>query len=327
MTFLLLSSLLFFVFLSSDFIFQQNKTKSISTLLQIFLLNFLKMLGKGVKTMPKFRTKKEWVRFLPVEQIYPSPWSARRSFGQEEMESLAKSIAQYGMLTPITVQEKCGEYEILSGERRLRAAKMLEMRRVPCRIVQVTARAGAEFAVLENIQRSAISPFEEAAALDRLLKNFRYTQTELAERLGISQSALNHKLRLLRFSAEERDLIEKNHLSLPKARSLLHLRDPAMRLFAMHYTIEHDLTEKQCEELCQTLEKKPEEFSPALRAERTERESPVRRLVVKDVRVFINSVDRAILSIREAGFTVEAEKADDDAYISYSIRVPKYSKA
>lgn len=277
--------------------------------------------------MPKFKRKKEWVRFLPVERIYPSPWAARRSFRQDELESLAGSIAQFGMLTPITVQEKCGEYEILSGERRLRAAKMLEMRRVPCRIVEVTARAGAEFALLENIQRSALNPFEEAAALDRLLKNFRYTQTELAERLGISQSSLHNKLRLLRFSGEERELIEKNGISLAKARSLLRLRDPAMRLFALHYIIEHDLTEKQSEELCLTLEKRPEEFSPALRADPTSREKPVRRLVVKDVRVFINSVDRAILSIREAGFSVEAEKADDDAYISYSIRVPKYSKA
>lgn len=276
--------------------------------------------------MPKFRRKKEWVRFLPVEQIYPSPWAARKSFPSDEMESLAASIAQYGMLTPITVQEKCGEYEVLSGERRLRAAKMLEMRRVPCRVVEVTARAGAEFAILENIQRSAISPFEEAAALDRLLKNFRYTQTELAERLGISQSTLLGKLRLLRFSAEEREAIEKHALSMAKARSLLRLRDPAMRLFALHYTTEHDLTEKMCEELCQTLEKNPEEFSPALRSEKGASSPPLRRLVVKDVRVFINSVDRAILSIREAGFTVEAEKADDDAYISYSIRVPKYSK-
>ena len=122
-------------------------------------------------------------------------------------------------------------------------------------------------------------------------------------------------------------MIEKNALGLAKARSLLRLRDPAMRLFALHYTIEHDLTEKQSEELCQTLEKNPEEFSPALRGEGFQKMTPLRRLVVKDVRVFINSVDRAILSIREAGFSVEAEKADDDAYISYSIRVPKYSKA
>ena len=276
--------------------------------------------------MLKFRKKKEAIRFLPVERIYPSPWAARRSFPQEELESLARSIAQYGMLTPISVQEKCGEFEVLSGERRLRAAKMLEMKEVPCRVIELTARAGAEFAVLENIQHTEISPFEEAAALDRLLKNFRYTQSELSERLGISQSTLYNKLRLLRFSGEERDFIENHGLTLRYAKALLRLRDPAMRLFALHYITENDLSPKKAEDLCTTLETKPEEFSPALGHSPSGKPKPVRRLVIKDVRVFINSVDRAILSIREAGFTVEAEKEDEDAYISYSIRVPKYTK-
>lgn len=270
--------------------------------------------------------KTERLRFLPPERIYPNPWQARRSFAADDLEALSRSIARYGMLEPLTVQKKCGEYELICGERRLRAAKMLEMKKVPCRVISVSPKVGAELSLIENLHRKELDSFEEASAADRLLKNFRYLQAELSDRLGISPSVLAGKLRLLRFSSEERELIEENNLTLRHADALLHLRDPAMRLFALNYMIDHHFSPDQSEELCLTLSTHPEEFIPSLRPRSSVRLKPVRRLVVKDVRLFVNSVDRAILSIREAGFTVEAEKEDGDGYISYSIRVPKYAK-
>lgn len=276
--------------------------------------------------MWKEQKKTEKLRFLPPEKIYPNPWQARRFFGSGELETLARSIGRYGILEPLTVQKKGSEYELICGERRLRAAKLLGMKEVPCRVVAFSPKEAAELSLIENLHRKALDHFEEATAADRLLKNFRYLQSELADRLGVNPSALSGKLRLLRLSPEERHLMEENDLSLRHADALLHLRDPAMRLFALHYMVEHGLGAEESEDLCLTLSTHPEEFIPSLRPRATVRLKPVRRLVVKDVRLFVNSVDRAILSIREAGFSVEAEKDDGDHYITYSIRVPKYSK-
>ncbi len=271
--------------------------------------------------------KTERIRFLPPDAIFPNPRGSRRKFSPEKVEALSRSIARYGMLQPLTVQKKCGEYELICGEMRLRAAKLLEMKKVPCRILKVNTKLASEMSLVENLERSGLDSFEEALAADRLLKNFRYFQGELADRIGQSPSTLSAKLRLLRFSQEERDLMEKNDLSPRHADALLHLRDPAMRLFALNYMIDNALTPDLSEELCATLSTHPEEFVPALRPRSILRQEPVRRLVVKDVRLFINSVDKAIFSIREAGFSVEAEKEEDEEYIFYSIRVPKTVKA
>ncbi len=272
------------------------------------------------------RKKTEKIRFLPPESIYPNPWGSRRKFSSERIEALSGSIARYGMLEPLTVQKKNGEYELICGEMRLRAAKLLDLRAVPCRILEVSPKLAAELSLVENLERSPLDSFEIGAAADRLLRNFRYFQGELADRIGQSPSALSAKLRLLRFSSEERDLIESHSLTPRHADALLHLRDPAMRLFALNYMIENELSADGSEELCCTLSSHPEEFIPSLRPRGGVRIKPVRRLVVKDVRLFINSVDRAIVSIREAGFSVEAEKEEGEDFISYSIRVPKSIK-
>ena len=278
--------------------------------------------------MRKDRKKTEKLRYLPTDSLFPNPWAARRRFAPPEMESLTASVARYGILEPLLVQKKPGgEYEILSGEKRLRAAKSLEMKTVPCRVLCLSPKAAAEISLVENLQRGDLDDFEEAAAAMRLSASFRYYQGELARRLGQSPSVLAAKMRLLRFSPEERDLICDNALSSRHADALLHLHDPAMRLFALQYITENRLPPDRAEELCRTLARSPEEFIPSLRPGGKPRPRPVRRLVVKDVRLFLNSVDRAILSIREAGYAVEAEKEDHDSYITYSIRIPKYDRS
>ncbi len=277
--------------------------------------------------MWKKRKRKEKILFLSPEEIFPNPWGPRRKFPPEELDRLSQSIARYGILQPLIVQKKGGDYQLICGERRLRAARLLEMDSVPCRVLALTPKSAAELALVENAFGEKLNEFEEAAVADRLLKQFRYYQTELADRLGQSPSTLWAKLRLLRFSPEERDLIEKHALSSRHTDALLHLRDPAMRLFALNYMTEHTLSPEQAQDLTLTLATHPEEFIPSLRPRTAEAiPTTVRRLVIRDVRLFVNSVDRAILSIRQAGFSVEAEKEEEDAYISYSIRVPKYTK-
>lgn len=275
--------------------------------------------------MWKRKKKPESLVFLPPDSILQSPWQTRRNFEPDAMRRLVDSIARYGILSPLTVRKRGEEYELIFGERRLRAAKFLDLPAVPCRVAEVSPKSGAEIALIENLMREDLNIFEEAGAIDRLLKTFHYTQTELAEKLGQSQSTIANKLRILRLGAEERVMICENELSYRHARALIRVQDPSMRLFALRYIIAKNYNVRQTEAFLDALLEHPDEFMVTLAP--TRRLKPVRRLVVRDVRLFVNSVDHAIDSIRQAGFSIEAEKQEEDRYISYVIRVPKYAKA
>lgn len=270
--------------------------------------------------MWKKKDRKEKLCFLPPEVIRPKACQTRPLYADSDLEGLCESIGRFGILQPLCVRRRGGVYELICGERRLQAAKLLELPRVPCRVMKVSDRTASELSLVENLHRKAPLAFEEACCAQRLLRLFPYRHGELADRLGISPSALSAKLRLLRFTPEERDLILEGRLSPAHADALLHLRDPAMRLFALNRMIEQNMAPAQAEELCLTLATHPEEFIPSLRPDT---KGSLRRVVVKDVRLFVNSVDRAIGSIREAGFPVEAQKEDEDSYVAYRIRVPK----
>jgi len=276
--------------------------------------------------MWKRKNRTETLRFLRPDEITPNPWQARKNFSDEGLQRLAQSITRYGMLEPITVRECGSSYELLIGERRWRAAKLLELEKIPCRVAEVSPKTGAEMVLIENLMREDLNLFEEAQAMDRLLKNFSYTQTELAQRLGMSQSAVANKIRLLRLTTTERILICENALTERHARALLRISDPSARLFALEYLLEKSYNVRQTEAFVAALLDHPDEFLVSPKPKPKTKPKPIRRLVVRDVRLFVNSVDKAIFNIREAGFSVEAEKQEEEQYISYSIRIPKYSK-
>lgn len=277
--------------------------------------------------MWKRKKKCENVVFLEADKILPNPYAARQSFPAEGLRTLAASLSRYGMLSPITVRRQGEEYELILGERRLRAAKLLGWEKVPCRLIDAGSRLGAELTLAENLLREDLDLFEEASALDRLCRTFRYTQAELAERVGLSQSAVAGKLRLLRLGAEERLIITEHHLSQRHARALLRVQDDQLRLFALKYIVERGYNVSQSETFLEALISHPDEFILAFKPKPEPTRSASRKTVVKDVRLFVNSVDKAIFHIREAGFTVEADKTEEESFISYRIRIPKYSKS
>jgi len=276
--------------------------------------------------MWKKKKKTEDLHFLPTERIYPNPWQARKNFNNESIARLAQSIARYGVLEPLTVRKQGEEWELIIGERRLRAAKLLGLEKVPCRIAQVSPKTGAELVLIENLIREDLDFFEEAEAIDRLLKCFHYTQADLASRIGQSQSTLANKLRLLRLTPEERILICEHQLSERHARALVRIPEPKDRLFALKYLIEKGYNVRQTDAFIDAVLSNPEEFLIPLQPKASPAPKPIRRLLVRDVRLFCNSVDRAIVGIREAGFDLVAEKQEEESYICYSIRIPKYSK-
>jgi|GEM_PF-1372218 len=274
--------------------------------------------------MKKTGKRTEKIRFLPTESILPNPLLAGRKMRDPALESLADSIDRYGILQPLLVQRSPWGYRLLCGSRRLRAAKSLGMSHVPCRVLQLSDREAGEITLAENLNRLPLAPFEEAVTADHLLKTYPYRLGELADRVGENPSALSAKLRLLRFSPEERKLLFRYGLSTEYAEPLLHLRETELRLYAIRQIGENRLPLKDTRELCLSLALHPEEFMPPVRPHPQPRPAKVRRFVVKDFGFFTNSLDRAIGSLRQAGFEVETEKIDGGDYLSYSIRIPKF---
>lgn len=266
---------------------------------------------------------------IPCDRILPGASRPRKNFDPAEDALLAESLSRYGLLQPILVRRRGEYFELVTGERRLRAARLLGWVEIACIVLDLTNRNGAEYALIENLHRKTLDIFEEAQTLEALMKTWRFTQEELANRLGQSQSTIANKLRILRLSADEQRLVSEHSLSFRHARALLKIQDEKLRFFALNFIISKEYSARQSEKFIEALLDHPDEFIIPLRPKPivcTAEPKPVRKFVVKDVRLFVNSVDKAIYSIREAGFSVQAEKQDEDGYISYKIRIPKFDK-
>ena len=266
-------------------------------------------------TLPKRQgscAERQIVR-LPVSKIDPNRSQPRRTFDNESLVRLADSIRQYGILQPITVRRVAdGRFELIAGERRLRAAKLLGMLEVPCIITEVSERASAELAIIENIQREDLDMFEEAAAIASLIDIYGFTQEQAAKRLSLSQSYLANKLRLLRLTAEERDMILSEGLTERHARALLRVSDISERkAVAAHIAARRMNVAKTEAYIDKLLEYDPE--PPA----------PKEKIVIKDIKLFYNSVDRAIDIVKRAGIDVISRKNETDDKIELQITIPK----
>lgn len=253
------------------------------------------------------------VVLLPVRDIVPNPNQPRVDFDEYELSLLADSIRQNGILQPLTVRPiGDGGYELIAGERRLRAAAMAGLQRVPCLVRRVDEKTAALFALLENLQRSDLDLFEEAEGLRRLLQFQGMTQAEAAERLGIAQSTLSNKLRLLRLTPEQRGRITAARLTERHARALLRL-PPEQRDDALDVIIAKQLTRSETEAMIADL-LAPKQPPP---------ERPVRKAAIGDVRFFANSLSRMVDTLVNAGLEAKTHKNETPDYIEYTVRIRK----
>ncbi|MGI5856293.1 MAG: ParB/RepB/Spo0J family partition protein [Candidatus Merdivicinus sp.] len=251
------------------------------------------------------------VVLLEISDILPNPAQPRQEFRAEELAGLAASIRENGVLQPITVRKNPGkEYELVSGERRLRAAKEAGLKQIPAVIIETTARQSAIYAILENIQRQDLSVFEEARALRSLITEWGVTQEEAAQKLGKAQSTIANKLRLLTLTETEQQLILENGLSERHARALLKIREPEKRLEILKYAIRNRMNVSQLEAYIEHTLKKPVQ-------------EPKRRVfVVKDVRIFLNTINKAIDTMKNAGIAAEAVRREENGCIEYLVKIP-----
>ena len=253
---------------------------------------------------------------IPIRQIRPNQSQPRKTFKDEELNSLAASIEENGILQPLTVRRlNLQEYELVAGERRLRAAVIAGLKRVPCIVIKCTDRESAIFALLENLQRSDLGMFEEARGISRLIRKYNLTQEEAAAKLGKKQSTVANKLRLLKLTMDEQDWINQAGFSERHARALLRIADENLRKEALSKVISESLNINQTEELVDNI------ISSSFIA--VDDKHRKKRVVITDVRIFINTINKAVDTMRLAGINAVSKRAENDDYIEYTVRIPK----
>lgn len=252
---------------------------------------------------------------IPIIKIRPNKAQPRKVFNEEDLNALSQSIAENGILQPLTVRKvSATEYELIAGERRLRASVMAGLRKVPCIVIKCSEKESAVFALLENLQRSDLGMFEEARGVSRLIRRYGLTQQEAAVKLGKTQSTIANKLRLLRLTYEEQEWIENAGLSERHARALLKLGDESARREALSKIISENLNVQQSENLINLmLNSNP----------KNNKKQGISKAVIKDVRIFVNTINKAIDTMRLAGIDAQSDKTDTDKFIEYTIRIPK----
>lgn len=253
-------------------------------------------------------------QILSISQndILPNPNQPRKRFDYDELEGLAQSIRANGILQPLMVRAlENGKYELIAGERRLRAARLTGMTKIPCIVNDISETDSAVFAVIENLQRQDLDYFEEAEALALLVSDYHMGQDELSKKLGMAQSTLSNKLRLLKLSEEMRYKISRAGLSERHARALLTLTDEVQRARALSIIIDRHLTVSESESLIEQMLRK--------------NETPKKQLLrgFKDIRIFINTLNNAVDTIRRAGIDADSVKTETDEYVEYIVRIPK----
>lgn len=254
-----------------------------------------------------------------VASIHPNPYQPRATFDEESIAELAQSIQQVGLLQPLLVRKVDDGYELVAGERRLRAVTSLGMEKVACIVQQdIENESSAMMALIENLQREDLHYLEEAQCYQKLLETYGLTQEELANRLGKSQSSIANKLRLLKLSDEVKAAMTEKRLSERHARALLKLTDDKQRLDAVEKIAEKGLSVKETEQMVEkTLNKAYDERQDGAKPR------PKLMRIVRDYRLFMNTINQAVNQLRESGMTVEVEQSDRADGVDIKISVTR----
>ena len=255
---------------------------------------------------------------LKPSEITASPDQPRKSFDEYELKRLSDSIKASGIIQPLIVRKAENGYRLIAGERRLKAAVMAGLRRVPCVVHKADDETAALYSLIENLQRSSLTVFEEADGINRLIYEYGISQSEAAARLGISQSSLSNKLRLLKLSDSIKERISSAGLTERHARALLRL-SAEDREEALDRIIAQGLTVSQTEEYIFSVinpQEKPKPVTP---------DEPVRKSAIGDVRLFSNSLSKLISTLQSSGIDAKSRKYENDKYIEFKVRIQKNS--
>lgn len=262
------------------------------------------------------------ITYVGIDHIRPNPYQPRKQFNKMALEELCDSIKQYGVLQPINVRRLShGTYELVAGERRLRAATMAGLQEIPAIIINVDDNDSAVMALIENLQREDLSYMEEAEGYSNLINEHGFTQEELAQKIGKSQSTIANKIRLLKLSPLIKKILSDNNLTERHARALLKLHDEQLQLKVLRLVCERGLNVKKTEEL---VERAIDKYSKNIKQRTSEKKMTK---AIKDVRIFVNTIKQAIDLMRQSGVNAKAAQVDRGEYIEFVVRVPKNNMA
>jgi ParB family chromosome partitioning protein len=226
-----------------------------------------KGLGRGLGALlgdfTEETTGKSPYQLLPIYKVEPNPNQPRQDFDEQELQNLADSIAEHGVVQPLTVRETVGGYyQIIAGERRWRAARLAGLQEVPAVIIEADDKKTMELALIENLQRQDLNPVEEALGYQVLMEDHGMTQEETAKRVGKSRPAVANALRLLSLCPETLEMVRSGKLSAGHARAVLTLRDAKKQQQAAQKIVALGLSVRQAELLCKNMDKEPPKEKP-----------------------------------------------------------------
>lgn len=248
---------------------------------------------------------------IPQAMIVPNPNQPRKRFDYDELENLAQSIRENGILQPITVRKREDKkYELVSGERRLRAARLVGMVKIPSIVINIDDKNSAMFSIIENLQRQSLDFFEEAEAIEKLVGEYAMSREEVAQKLGLAPSTVSNKLRILRLPEEMRFELARAGLTESHARALLMLEDDNQRARALSIIVDRHLNVAESERMINQMINRNNRSRNPLRG-------------IRDIRLFINTLNHAVDTIRRAGVEADAARSETEEYIEYVVRIPK----
>lgn len=258
--------------------------------------------------------KREFPIKLPVDEIMPNPYQPRQHFDITALDELADSIRQVGVITPISVRRAACGYELICGERRLRAAKLAGLKEIPAVIMDLSDRESAVVAITENLQRKDLSFFETAESMKNLIDFHGITQEKVAEALGKSQAAVANKLRLLKLSEKVRRAVTDGGLCERHARALLRLPREEMQMEAALKIAEQGLNVAESEKMIQRMLE----------------EEPKRKMVLRGAssfeqrkRLFKNTLFKTVEMLKKGGLSTSVTESESEKYIEYTIKLEK----
>ena len=254
---------------------------------------------------------------IPLAQIMPNPFQPRKTFSAEGLQELCASIREFGVIQPLIVRKTDSGYELIAGERRLRASGLAGRDDVPCVLRDASDKEMAEIALIENLQREDLHYFEEAQGYEKLLLQFNLTQEVLAERVGKNQSTIANKLRLLKLPPEMREYIFEAKLTERHARALLKVEDAERQWQLLKFVAENKLNVREAESLIEA------QFQNEPVSEQKVVRRPQMLKIVKDVRIFINTVGELVKQMKKTGLDVRLTQEQDDEFVTITMVVPK----
>ena len=258
------------------------------------------------------------ISYINVENIRPNPYQPRKQFNKAAMDELCDSIKQYGVIQPINVRKiTSNSYELVAGERRLRASQMAGLREIPAIVNNVDDNDSAVIALIENLQREDLTYMEEAEGYTHLINEHNFTQEQLAQKIGKSQSTIANKIRLLKLPPLVKKILSDNTLTERHARALLKLHDEQLQLRVLKHVCDKGLNVKKTEDL---VERAIERFTKEAKSPVIEKKFT---RAIKDIRIFVNTIRQAIDLMKKSGVNAKAAQIDRGEYIEFIVRIPK----